>query len=118
MKAPERRQASTGAGEQLTLIDPPPFCPTYPKRGSLPHRALSSLLAGKHIDHSDFIDSTESWRLAAAIHVLRKLGWPVETIDVPSPSRQSLRRVIAIYKLAVKYIVQAASLGKGGSDGQ
>ena len=28
MRAPERRQASTGAGEQLTLIDPPPFCPT------------------------------------------------------------------------------------------
>jgi hypothetical protein len=118
MIAPERRQASTGAGEQLTLIDPPPFCPTYPKRGSLPWRALSMLLAGKLIDHGDFIDSTESWRLAAAVHTLRKSGWPVESIELPSPTEQSPSRVIALYKLSPGCIAQAAGLAEGGTDGQ
>jgi hypothetical protein len=118
MIAPERRQASTGAGEQLTLIDPPPFCPTYPKRGSLPWRALSMLLTGKLIDHGDFIESTESWRLAAAIHLLRKSGWPVETIDLPSPSHHCPTRVIAIYRFAEDCLAQAALLGEGKPDGQ
>lgn len=41
MKTPERRQASSGVGEQLHLIEPPPFSPTYPPRSSLPGRAVA-----------------------------------------------------------------------------
>lgn len=107
MKTPERRQASSGAGEQLTLIDPPPFCPTLPKSGSLPYRALRMLASGKLIDHQDFESHTESWRLAAAIFTLRVLGWPVETIEKPSPTEHCPQRVIAIYKLDAKYSAQA-----------
>lgn len=118
MNAPERRQASSGAGEQLPLIDPPSFCPTYPKQGSLPWRALNTLLAGNHIDHGDFIESTDSWRLAAAIHELRKLGWPVETIDIQRPSRTCPARLIARYQLSADCISKAALAGAGCSDGQ
>jgi len=103
MKTPERRQASTGAGEQLTLIDPPPFCPTLPKPGSLPHRALHMLASGKMIDHQDFEIFTESWRLAAAIFTLRALGWPVETVEISSPTEHCPHRVIALYKLDAHY---------------
>jgi hypothetical protein len=107
VKAPERRQASSGAGEQLTLIDPPAFCPTLPKRGSLPHRALQVLASGKMIDHQDFENLTESWRLAAAIFTLRVLGWCIETIEIPSPTEHCPQRVIALYKLDTKYSAQA-----------
>lgn len=116
MIAPDRRQALTGAGEQLTLIDPPPFCPTYPKQGSLPHLALSALLAGNHIDHGDFIESAESWRLAAAVHELRKQGWPVETIPVRRPSRTCPARVIARYQLSSACISQAGHAAGSGSN--
>ena len=52
MRAPERRQASTGAGEQLTLIDPPPFCPTCPSRKSALSR-VEYACGGQDIDHGD-----------------------------------------------------------------
>jgi len=111
--SPERRQASTGAGEQLTLIDPPPFCLTYPKPGSLPSRALSMLLAGKSINHADFIDTTKSWRLAAAIFELRALSWPVETTEVASPTEHAPGRVIACYRLDAECIAQSRHAREG-----
>jgi len=113
MKTPERHQASSGAGEQLTLIDPPPFCPTLPKPRSLPHRALQMLVSGKMIDHQDFESLTESWRLAAAIFTLRVLGWPVETIEIPSPTEHCPHRSIALYKLDARY--SAAAFPPAGS---
>jgi len=115
MKAPERRQATSGAGEQLTLIDPPPFCPTLPRRGSLTDRALRMLAAGKLIDHLDFQSKTESWRLAAPICELRALGWPIETIEVPSPTEHCPSRAIALYKLDPKYAPHAYQTAGNGS---
>ena len=103
MKTPDSRQAISGAGEQLHLIPPPPFCPTLPKPGSLPHRALLMLAAGNIIDHQDFETVTESWRLAAAVFTLRSLSWPVETIEIPSPTAHCAHRVIALYKLDSRY---------------
>ena len=107
MKAPERRQASAGAGEQLTLIDPPSFCPTLPKPGSLPYRALQMLASGKMMDHQDFESLTESWRLAAAIFTLPALGWPIETVEISSPTEHCPHRVIALYKLDANYAAPA-----------
>ena len=54
-KAPNNLPAAGAWGEQLTLIDPPPFCPTWPKRNSLSDRALKMLLDGQVFDHPDFI---------------------------------------------------------------
>lgn len=114
-KAPNTYQASGASGEQLTFLPPPPFCPTWPTRGTLADRALGLLMDGRHIDHPDFQDVTQSWRLGAVIFTLRALGWPVETIEVPSPTEQCPDRVIALYRLDAKYTAQALAMNGGAA---
>lgn len=99
--------------EQFSLLPPPPFNPQWPTKNTLANIALRALMDGKLIDHNDFIDQTRSWRLGAVIFTLRTLGWPIETIEVPSPTEQSPDRVIALYKLDAKYTAQALALNGG-----
>jgi hypothetical protein len=109
-KAPTCDQATGVSGEQLSFLPPPPFCPTWPTKNTLADVALRLLMDGKMIDHNDFIDQTRSWRLGAVIFTLRALGWPVETIEIPSPTEQSPDRVIALYHLDAKYTAQALAM--------
>ena len=106
MKTPERRQASSGAvGEQLYLIDPPPFSPIWPTATSLAGRALSMLLRGP-ITHPVFEGVTQSWRLSEPIRALRHdYGWPVETIEIPAPTSERPSRFIAEYFLP-QWVIQ------------
>lgn len=114
MKTPERRQAQSGVwGEQLSLLDPPEFSPIWPKHGSLAERALHMLMEGKWIDHKDFIERACGWRLAHAVYELRRLGWPVQTIEVPQPTKNVPRRVIGLYFLERRYVAMALSLAQG-----
>ena len=106
-KAPTHDQAHRAYGEQLSFLPPPPFCPTWPTRGTLADKALGMLMDGRMIDHPDFQDATSSWRLGAVVFTLRTLGWPVQTIEIPSPTEHSPDRVIALYKLDPKYTAQA-----------
>lgn len=101
MKTPERRQALSGVvGEQLNLIDPPPFSPTYPKRSSLAGEALALLLAGRTLTHPEFETITASWRLSEPIRALRHdHGWPVVTIEIPAPTAERPDRIIAKYAM-------------------
>ena len=100
MKTPDRRQAMSGAGEQLHLIPPPQFCPTWPKRASLAGRALSTLLKGQAITHPEFEIATGSWRLAEPIRALcHDHGWPVETVEIRAPTAENPNRKIARYVL-------------------
>lgn len=99
--------------EQLSFLPPPPFNPQWPTKGTLADKALKMLMDGKMIDHPDFENSTQSWRLGAVIFTLRTLGWPVETIEIPSPTEHSPDRVIALYKLDAKYTAQALALNGG-----
>ena len=101
--------------EQLSLLPPPPFCPTWPKRGTLADRALGMLMDGRLIDHPDFENSTQSWRLGAVAFTLRTLGWPVETIEVPSPTDDAPHPIIALYSLPARYVAQALALNGGGT---
>ena len=114
-KAPTTVQAS-GAGEQLSFLPPPPFCPAWPTRGTLAETALGLLMDGRMIDHPDFQDATARWRLGAVVFTLRTLGWPVETIEVPSPTEHDPRRVIALYCLDGKYTAQALAMNGGLPD--
>jgi hypothetical protein len=100
--------------EQLTLLPPPPFCPTWPMGGTLAHRALMLLLEGKMLDHPDFEGATGSWRLAVYVADLRQLGWPIETIYIPAPTRGSPERTIALYCLPEGQIKQVREMTKGG----
>lgn len=114
-ETPTRDQATGVSGEQLSFLPPPPFCPTWPKRGTLADRALGMLMDGRLIDHPEFEDVTQSWRLGAVIFTLRALGWPVETIEVPSPTEHSPDRVIALYRLDGKYTAQALAMNGGAA---
>ncbi|MFO1279559.1 MAG: hypothetical protein U1F04_08280 [Burkholderiaceae bacterium] len=102
--------AIQGAGEQLSFLPPPPFCPSWPTRGTLADRALGMFMDGRMIDHPDFENSTQSWRLGAVVFTLRALGWPIETIEIPSPTEQCPDRVIALYHLPAKYTAQALAM--------
>lgn len=115
-EAPRHDQAHGASGEQLTFLDPLPFCPTWPKRDTLVDHALRMFLDGRVFDHPDFIGACGSWRLAAVVFQLRTLGWPVETIEIPSPSEEHLGRTIALYKLPAKYTAQALAMVAGVAD--
>ncbi len=99
--------------KQTTFLPEPPFCPQWPTKNTLADIALRALMDGKMIDHNDFIDQTRSWRLGAVIFTLRTLGWPIATIEVPSPTEQCPDRVIALYRLDAKFIAMA--LAQNGS---
>lgn len=104
-------------GEQLSFLPAPPFNPTWPMRGTLANKALGMMMDGRMIDHPDFENITQSWRLGAVIFSLRTLGWPIETIDVPSPTVTTPSRTIALYHLPAKFISMALALSSGGCHG-
>ena len=112
-EAPTTFQADGALGEQLSFIPPAPFCPSWPKSNTLAAVALQMLFDGRALDHEDFIGACSSWRLAAVVFQLRTLGWPVDTIDKASPSREHPGRVIALYKLPGKYVAEALALKTG-----
>jgi len=109
-KAPTTVQASGAGGEQLSFLPPPPFCPFWPSKNTLADRALGMFMNGEMLDHPDFENRTQSWRLGAVVFTLRTLGWPIETIEIPSPTEQSPDRVIALYHLPGKYTAQALAM--------
>lgn len=109
-ETPTPSTASGVSGEQLSFLPPPPFCPSWPTKNTLADRALGMLMDGRMIDHPDFENSTQSWRLGAVIFTLRTLGWPIETIEIPSPTEHSPDRVIALYHLPAKYTAKALAM--------
>ena len=116
-KAPTTYQVDGALDEQLSFIDPPPFCPSWPNRKSLAERALRMFLDGRVFDHPDFIGACGSWRLASVIFQLRALGWPITTVEIPSPSEGHPGRTIALYKLPAKFAALALALMSGASNG-
>lgn len=114
-ETPTLSKASGASGEQLSFLPPPPFCPTWPTRGTLADRALGAFMDGQMLDHPDFENRTQSWRLGAVVFRLRTLGWPVETINIPSPTTENPDRVIALYHLNNKYTAQALAMNGGAA---
>ena len=51
------------------------FTPQPPRPNSRAAEALA-LLKRDHLDQREFLTTSRSWRLAAAVHELRRLGWP------------------------------------------
>lgn len=73
--------------------------PTDPKPNTRPAEALALLLRHGELDQRDFLDGLGGWRLAAAVHVLRRLGWPIETVRVPLTLANGETANIARYRL-------------------
>ena len=115
MKKTPHRANDTGVfGEQLSFLPPPPFCPTWPTKGTLADKALRLLMDGQQFDHPTFEKLTGSWCARQPIADLRSLGWPVKTIDVPSPTKLNPNRMIGIYSLDGRYIGLALAAINGG----
>jgi hypothetical protein len=108
-----RATSNRTAGEQLALLPPPPFNPSWPKRGTLADKALALFMAGRYMDHPGFEETAQSWRLAAVVFELRTLGWPIESIDVPAPTEAAPQRVISVYHLPRRYLAYALAANKG-----
>lgn len=98
------------AGEQLSFLPPPPFNPAWPTRGTLLDFGLEMFLQGRMIDHPEFEDETQSWRLSAVVCELKDMGWPIERIDIPSPTQRKFNRIIGLYHLPQVYIGQALAI--------
>ena len=112
-KAPAPTKTPGAEGEQLSFLPPPPFCPGWPRPGTNAEAALDLLMQGHMLDHLDFIEARGCWRLAAHISLLKEMGWPIERIDVPSPTTLSPNRMIALYRLDAKYTVMALAANRG-----
>ena len=69
---------------------------------------------GRMIDQPGFENSTQVWRVGVGVFTLRTLGWPIETIEIPSPTEQTPDRVIALYHLPIKYVAEALAMNGGG----
>ncbi len=65
--------------KQLSFLPEPKYNPKYPSKRTLSFKALRLMLRGTQIAHPTFEALTGSWRLAAHIHILKRLGWPVES---------------------------------------
>ena len=67
---------------QTSFLPEPKYNPRYPTETSLAFKALRLMLQGARVAHPDFEAVTGSWRLAAHVHILKKLGWPVQKAEV------------------------------------
>lgn len=104
------------ASGQYSFIPAPIFSPTWPTKGTLADKALALFMEGRLIDHPDFEALTGSWRLGAVIFELRKLGWPIKTLDIPSPTQDIPDRIIALYRLDDRFIAEALAMQNSGGD--
>lgn len=66
----------------MSLIPEPKYNPRWPKNETLASTALDLMLGGATLCHPSFFAYTGSWRLAAHIHILRRLGWPIEKEEI------------------------------------
>lgn len=109
-KATQPSKVKVAFGEQLSFLPTPPFCPSWPSPTTVTGRVLAEFLRGEFLDHTDLIEGCSSWRLAAYVDKLKKMGWPVVAFEKAAPSCSCPSRSIALYALPPEIITQAQSL--------
>lgn len=113
-RAPHNLPAAGALGEQLTLIDPPPFCPSLPTKNSNADLALHDLLSGA-VTQLDWLASGRSWRLSAAVKELGYLGWQPKSVLV---QHAGWPKPIAKYSLPpIAHQTAQVLLSKGAAGG-
>ncbi|MCK2086820.1 helix-turn-helix domain-containing protein [Thauera aromatica] len=90
---------STPQQTDLPGIERASEAPTLPRPNTRPAEALALLQRHGHLDQRQFLDDAGGWRLAAAVHVLRGLGWRIETVRVPVTLANGEAAHIARYRL-------------------
>jgi hypothetical protein len=91
--------------QQLNLIDAPKLSPSWPPVGLAAH-CLDLLLSGAAINHPDFERETKSWRLAAYVNDLRRMGWPIESETEAAGEHRNIAR----YRLSPEALAELREL--------
>lgn len=86
---------------QISMLPEPKYNPRWPKKATLASKALFLMLGDMKLTHPLFEALSGSWRLAAHIHILKKLGWPVITdqIDFDGEYDEGRQRHMGVYSL-------------------
>jgi hypothetical protein len=109
------RQALTGS-RQIAWLPKPDFNPKWPSKGTHVYLALILMLHGRKITSLDFQSESSSQRLAANIHVLLKLGWPVEAEDVLIIFEQEPhKRIFSQYSFDVNFLKKFTKFSGGAA---
>lgn len=85
------------------------FC--YPSSDSVKGRVLADLLRGHQLTHLDSWIEHGTSRLAAHIHILRGLGWPIHVDDITVVTSDCRKAQIARYTLPLEVIVETGDRG-------
>jgi Helix-turn-helix domain len=96
MKKTRKSGQASSVSQQLSLLPEPDFNPKIPEKNTNLYHAVHLLLKGKRIYHRDFDKKTDSYRLAAYILELKKMGWPI--LDFWVAKRVSKKPKIRRYK--------------------
>jgi hypothetical protein len=101
-----QKQRKLELGKQISFLPEPKYNPRYPINGTMAAKALRLLLTGAKVSHPHFEAVTGSWRLAAHIYILKKLGWPVTKMSVPleSEDEEGRKRNYDLYYLPIDCI--------------
>ena len=71
--------------------------PIFPPPNTMLARFLDAMLTVTMHLHPEFIQETGNWRLATAAEELKEMGWPVEMIELHSPTEENPHRCVALY---------------------
>lgn len=87
--------------KQMSFLPEPKYNPRMPSENSLAFKALSLLLRGRKVSHPAFEALTGSWRLAAHVHILKRLGWPikVDKLEFEGELQEGRDRYMGLYYL-------------------
>ena len=108
-KAPTTSESIGANGKKVLFPPSTQFCPKRPKHGTLADKAVAMFMDGLSIDHTEFADETNSWRLAAIVYNLRSLGWPVKSIHQRCPTKERPKRVVTSYCLLPNFIAKVSA---------
>lgn len=87
--------------------------PSYPPPETVRGRVLGSLLRGERLSSLDCWRRFGSSRLSGHIHVLRALGWPIDTTERTVTTSDAGRpATVAFYSLAADTIAEAGAAGQ------
>ncbi|MBN8727045.1 MAG: helix-turn-helix domain-containing protein [Xanthomonadales bacterium] len=73
---------------------------TRPAAGTVRAAVLDALLSGRSLTSLEAWRELGTSRLAADVHELRRMGWPIVTVDVPVACRAGRTSRVACYSLA------------------
>lgn len=91
---------SDGSLVRSDVVEQAPAIPrAYPTAGSMRASILGALLAGRSLTSGDVWREFGASRLAAEVHTLRRMGWPIVAEETLVVCRQGRRARVACYSL-------------------